>query len=73
MKSTLEKMLMHLKNRNMYSTEDLLTIQVFCPLRSPSAGRKVGTQSVFIESMKEALTTTQPLGTYFNESEKLIY
>ena len=25
------------------------------------------------ESMNEALTTTQPLGTYFNESEKLIY
>lgn len=58
----------------MLITKELLSIlNILFTAESLVAWWKVGTQSIFFESMNELLTSTQPLGTYFNESEKLIW
>lgn len=55
---------MLIKNTSMNDKEELLPIpSIWSTAESPVSGRK----SVFIKSMNEVLTTTQTLGTYFNE------
>ena len=56
-KSTLEKMLMHLKNRNMYGKEDLLTILSILSTEKPQCLAE-SRYTVFIESMNESRNQT---------------